>query len=276
MHNSRKIEHDTPKPFLRWAGGKRWLKKEIDKLVDINSFNNYHEPFIGGAAILFHLQPNFSFISDLNSELIQTYRAVKTNPRYIEDKIRSFQRDRESYYSIRGHRYHDPLDKASQFIYLNQLSYNGIYRVNSSGEYNVPYGNRTNFNFDFDNLYVASEHLAKTQIDNQDFAESLHHVREGDLVFLDPPYTIAHNENGFIQYNQKLFSLSDQYRLSDLINSIKERRAYYILTNAAHIRVREIFDKGDSIIEVERASVVGGTKASRGKYNELLFTNINR
>jgi DNA adenine methylase len=269
------VESKVAKPFLRWAGGKRWLKNEIDELVNINNYETYHEPFVGGGAILFHLKPNNAFISDSNKELIETYLAVKDNPNKVIEYLKKFKRDKESYYIIRAENYKNDFKKAAQFIYLNQMSFNGIYRVNANGGYNVPYGNREKYDFDYDNIILVSEFLQNITIQHCDFQDSLNNVRENDLVFLDPPYTIAHNLNGFVQYNQKIFSLEDQYRLTSAIDQIKQIGANYILTNAAHEKVKEIFDKeNDTILEVSRASVVGGRNSTRGQYSEYLFTNL--
>ena len=121
---------------------------------------------------------------------------------------------------------------------------------------------------------MASKKLKNATLTISDFAESIHKINEGDLVFLDPPYTVSHNDNGFIKYNQKLFSLDDQYRLSEFIDCIKQKGAYYILTNAAHKTIEEIFKKGDKRIEGKRASLVGGINAKRGEIREYIFTNI--
>lgn len=268
-------ETKLAKPFLRWAGGKRWLKKDIDELVNINNYENYHEPFVGGGAILFHLKPTNAFISDANKELIDTYLAIRENPNNVIENLKKFKKDKESYYIIRSQNFENNFQKAAQFIYLNQMSFNGIYRVNANGGYNVPYGYREKYDFDYVNILLVSEFLQNITIQHCDFQESLNNVGENDLVFLDPPYTIAHNLNGFVQYNQKIFSLDDQYRLTDAIDQIKEIGANYILTNAAHSKVREIFDKeNDTILEISRASVVGGKNSIRGQYSEYLFTNL--
>lgn len=155
------------------------------------------------------------------------------------------------------------------------MSFNGIYRVNTNGGYNVPYGHREKYEFDYENLILASDFLKNVTIEHSDFENSISKVKKGDLIFLDPPYTIAHNLNGFVQYNQKIFSLEDQYRLSNAVDQIKKKGAFYILTNAAHEKVKEIFNREeDKVKEISRASVVGGKISSRGQYSEYLFTNI--
>ena len=260
-------------PFLRWAGGKRWLLKQLHNYLPIDGFNQYHEPFIGGGSIFFHLQPEKAFISDLNKELIDTYIAVQQNVELVVGFLKDFKNTEEDYYQIRATTFDDFFQEAARFIYLNQTSFNGIYRVNLNGEYNVPYGKRYNFKFDYDNLRNASLNLKNTVFSSGDFSKVIQNVKEGDLVFLDPPYTVTHNRNGFVQYNQKIFSLSEQYRLSEMIDKIKNIGAYYILTNAAHPEIVNIFQKDDRFFEVSRSSTVGGIGSKRGKYAELIMTN---
>lgn len=260
------------KPFLRWAGGKRWLIKQLDDFLP-QTFNQYHEPFIGGGAIFFHINPLHAFISDFNAELIETYNTIKNNPHEVIKYIKLFKNTKEDYLKIRAQNFQSVEKRVARFIYLNQTSFNGIYRVNANGKYNVPYGYRENYTFDFDKILNVSSVLQSIDIKHVDFMLCIDNVKKNDLVFLDPPYTVAHNNNGFIQYNQKIFSLEDQYRLKDLILQIKEKRAYYILTNANHPKIREIFDVGDTITEVTRASMIGGKGAARGKYSEVIITN---
>lgn len=166
------------------------------------------------------------------------------------------------------------IERAARFIYLNQTSYNGLYRVNRQGEYNVPYGFREQMVYDTDRIINASKQLRKTSISHGDFTINKYKIQQGDLVFLDPPYTVSHNNNGFIEYNQNLFSLDDQHRLSKYIDYVKKKNTYYILTNAAHNTIREIFDKGDRILELSRHSLIGGKNSDRKKITEYIFTNI--
>ncbi|GAA4953045.1 DNA adenine methylase [Algibacter agarivorans] len=262
------------KPFLRWAGGKKWLLKYLENMIEMDKYNAYHEPFIGGGSVFFKFSPKTSFISDSNEWLIETYNSIKENPTEIIKYLEKFSKEKEDYYKIRGRNYTNQFKKSAQFIYLNQMSFNGIFRVNLSGKYNVPYGNRSKYNFDCENIISVSSALKNTKIKHSDFSNTIDNVKKGDLVFLDPPYTITHNLNGFVQYNQKIFSLEDQYKLAEMIQEIKNKEAFYILTNAAHKKVKEIFDDTDTLLEISRASVIGGKGAKRGKYSEYLFTNI--
>lgn len=263
------------KPFLRWAGGKTWLLKHFKKLVDLPNYNNYHEPFLGSGAIFFALNPqNNAYLVDLNPELIEAYTCLRDEPLAVIEKLAAHKNTKEYYYYIRESSYKDVISRAARFIFLNQTSFNGIYRVNLNGKYNVPYGYRKKPFLEQDKLLAASERLKKANILCGDFSLNIKHITKGDLVFLDPPYTVSHNDNGFIKYNQKLFSLEDQKRLSIFIDCIKEKEAYYILTNAAHKTIAEIFDKHDRCIKLSRASLIGGENAKREQVSEYIFTNI--
>ena len=166
------------------------------------------------------------------------------------------------------------MERAARFIYLNQTSYNGLYRVNKKGEYNVPYGKRKKVAFDLNNYIAVCDRLQHAELIACDFEDSLDKVKQNSLVYLDPPYIVAKDDPGFIGYNQHLFSIGDQKRLSACIDWIKEKKAYYILSNAKHPTILEIFDKNDTVIEVERMSIIGGKMAYRGIIKEYLFTNI--
>ncbi|WP_010232556.1 DNA adenine methylase [Gillisia marina] len=264
----------TASPILRWAGGKNWLVKHISTLLP-EKFNNYHEPFIGGASMYLAIDPsNHAYLSDLNKDLIETYNAVKQDPSAIINILKTYENSKEFYYYLREKESCGEYSKAARFIFLNQTSFNGIYRVNLKGKYNVPYGNRTKNFLEEDKIYALSHRLQNAYLTHGDFEVNKDQIHEGDLVFLDPPYTVSHNKNGFIKYNQKLFSLDDQYRLSEYVDLIKENNAYYILTNAAHEKVKEIFNKGDKRFVKNRASLIGGNNSNRGIIEEYIFTNI--
>jgi len=266
--------NDKTLPFLRWAGGKRWLTSQIDKYLPSKGFNNYHEPFLGGGAVFFHLKPSKQvYLSDLNNELITTYKCIQDKPYELIDELRKLVNTKEKYYQIRESEPSDNLQLAVKFIYLNYTSFNGIYRVNSNGKYNVPYGYRKKYQIDYGNIISASKILKDVVLNDYDFEQIIPKVNKGDLVFLDPPYTVAHNNNGFVLYNQKIFSLEDQYRLARTINRIKEKGAYYVLTNADHQQIRKIFNNGDKVFRVFRNSNVGGKEARRGRFSELIITN---
>ncbi|MDR1701162.1 MAG: Dam family site-specific DNA-(adenine-N6)-methyltransferase [Sporomusaceae bacterium] len=262
-------------PFLRWAGGKKWITNQLKLILGDISINHYHEPFLGSAAVFFSLETKkTSYLSDANSELVTTYKAIKDYPLEVIETFQNFFNNEEQYYLIRAMNPRDDIERAARFIYLNQTSYNGLYRVNRQGGYNVPYGFRETMIYNTDRILIASQKLKKTNLSHGDFTINKYKIQQGDLVFLDPPYTVSHNNNGFIEYNQNLFSLKDQYRLSKFIDYIKAKGAHYILTNAAHSTIREIFDKGDRVLELNRYSLIGGKNSKRKKITEFVFTNI--
>lgn len=263
-------------PILRWAGGKIWLRKYLPYLIPENEFSNYHEPFLGAGSVFLSLNiTKKAFLSDLNEELINTYLSVKRSPNEVINILKNYSNTEDFYYKIRDTIFLDPAENAARFIFLNQTSFNGIYRVNLKGQYNVPFGHRKKNFLQPDIINNFSFALKKARLFSGDFSLIKENVRKNDLIFLDPPYTVSHNDNGFIKYNQRLFSLDDQRRLSDLIDYIKRKDAYYVLTNAAHKTILEIFEKDDTLIHLQRANLIGGTNAKRGHTTEYIFTNIN-
>lgn len=270
---SKTKKTESIKPFLRWAGGKKWLVKYTDQIIDADQISGYHEPFVGGGAVFFSLpRIKRTHLSDINPRLINAYIQVRDDVETVITHLRSFQNSRAFYNEIRAKDFNDSTLSAAQFIYLNQTSFNGIYRENLNGVYNVPYGNRTKDFIQEDLLREAAKWLKYADIRCHEF-DKKNFIRKGDLVFLDPPYTITHNNNGFIKYNKKLFSLDDQHRLSNFIQDIVDLGAYYILTNAAHAEIKKIF-RANKPVELSRASLVSGNNAARGKYTEYLFTNL--
>lgn len=267
----------TVEPFVRWAGGKTWLLSHISTILNNLHIEHYHEPFLGGGAVFFSLDhTKKAYLSDANSQLINTYIQVRDNPEQLISLFQSMPNTKEDYYRIRDEITADhTVENAARFLYLNQTSYNGLYRVNRQGKYNVPYGFRKIRPYDVNRIREASIKLQNTRISSGDFEINKYRIRENDLVFLDPPYTVSHNNNGFIAYNQNLFSLEDQHRLKKFIEYIKGKGAFYILTNAAHETIYEIFHiQDDRVIELQRNSLIGGKNATRTAISEYIFTNI--
>jgi DNA adenine methylase len=262
---------------LRWAGGKRWLLPRIRELVGEREIPAYHEPFLGGASIFLGLRRfSMAYLRDTNAELIAAFRAIRARPVRVAKLVAELANDSETYYKIRASMPTDRYERAARFIYLNHTSFNGIYRVNLDGVYNVPFGNRPSPQIPTaEHLKRVAERLEDATLDVGDFADCLDRVGEADLVFLDPPYTVAHNNNGFIKYNQKLFRFEDQERLSTLIDEIMRRGAYYILANAAHPSIAKLFTRTwNNRVETSRRNSIGGVNAKRGSGTEYLFTNL--
>jgi DNA adenine methylase len=270
------LNKNSPRPFLRWTGSKSWLIKEgIDNYLP-QYFNDYHELFLGSATLFFYLSPlKEVYLYDLNEDLILTYSQIRDNVDNVINSLKRLKNSETEYYRIRSSKPTTDHTKAAKFIYLNRTSFNGIYRVNSNGEYNVPYGKRTNVDIVTENnLREVSKILQRKNIIQSDFEEALVNIKEGDLVFLDPPYTITHENNGFIEYNKKLFSWEDQERLAKTVIEIDKRKAYFILTNASHYTIMNLYEGIGKIFKRKRYSKVGGRNKTRGVFNELIITNI--
>ena len=274
-----KSNKNIVKPFLRWAGGKTWLTKHVENYLP-NEFNNYYEPFVGGGSIFFYLKSkgyikNKAFLSDSNSELINTYKVLKNKHNELFLLLKNQFDSEEEYYRMRNAEFSDPVEKAAQFMYLNKTSFNGIYRVNRNGKYNVPYGKRNLEKlYNFDHLLNVSKALKNTYLSTQDFKNRLKKINENDFVFIDPPYTVAHENNGFIQYNQSIFSWNNQKQLSKLTNDLDLKGVFFLVTNAYHDSIKEIYLTGTKE-KLSRASTIGGIGATRTKYREIIITNIN-
>ena len=267
------------KPFLRWAGGKTWFIKHIENYIP-KDFNDYYEPFVGGGSIFFYLKSkgfikNKAYLSDSNSDLINTYKVLKNHSKSLFEILKTHIDSEDEYYRMRSSDFTDQVERAAKFIYLNKTSYNGIYRVNKNGKYNVPYGRRNlKVLYDFKHLKEISIALKNTNLSTKDFKQRCKQIKKNDFVFIDPPYTVAHENNGFIQYNQSIFSWNNQLQLSKLTAELDEKKVHFLVTNAYHDCIKEIYQTGNQIM-ILRASTIGGKGATRAKYKEIIVTNIN-
>jgi DNA adenine methylase len=206
---------------------------------------------------------------------MDTYGALARAPIEVADAVASLRPSRELYYQIRRSRSTDAIQRAAEFIYLNKLAWNGLYRVNASGEFNVPYGRpKTDFVADRANLLACAQLTAQpdVRLSSVDFAATLASVEAGDLVYLDPPYITRHNNNGFVDYNEKLFKWSDQERLAELALRLSEKGAVVIVSNAYHHDVLALY-ANFTVIEIQRISTLAGDKSSRGPVSEVILTN---
>lgn len=261
-------------PFLKWAGGKRWLVNAHKDIFNVN-FKRYIEPFVGGGSVYFYLTPSNAILADKNKQLIETYMAIKHDWKRVNDELtlHAMKHSKEYYYMIRALTFDDIYSRAAQLIYLNRTCWNGLYRVNKNGEFNVPIGTKYKVVLESDNFEYISKLLSNTDIHNSDFECIIDKAGNDDLLFIDPPYTVNHNNNGFIKYNQHIFSWEDQVRLSRCVLRAKQRGAAIILTNADHKSIHELYEGNFLIRSVPRASVLSGKAMYRGKVTELLVTS---
>ena len=269
--NCESIGGIATKPFLKWAGGKRWLvERHSDALPRFNG--RYIEPFLGGGSVFFHLSPLSALISDSNARLIECYIQVRDNHREVVRLLEEHQKlhSETHYYKVRAKIYDCETEKAAQFLYLNRTCFNGLYRVNMNGFFNVPIGTKSKVIDESESFSDISEALSKAEIRHCDFEETIDRAVSGDFVFVDPPYTVKHNLNGFLKYNEKIFSWDDQVRLRDAIVRASKRGAKVLITNAAHTSVVELYEGVGELRFVKRSSVLAGKSSARGSIEELL------
>jgi len=259
-------------PFLKWAGGKRWLSAS-KQLPLPASFSRYVEPFLGGGAVFFQLKPARALLSDVNPELIELYVTFRDNYAALEQAMIAHQANHteENYYKVRSEIPNDPVARAARTLYLNRTCWNGLYRVNLKGEFNVPIGTKTKVVDSNEDFAAISKTLSHAEIRNSDFENIIDETVEGDFAFIDPPYTVQHNMNGFVKYNEKLFSWNDQVRLRDAVVRAAGRGVAIVLTNADHASVHALYADEFRYQTLNRASVLAGLKGRRGPTTEAMF-----
>jgi DNA adenine methylase len=258
---------------LKWPGGKRWLVPELVKIIEGHDYGTYREPFLGGGALFFALRPKQSVLSDINSDLINTYRQVKYKTPELLEQLRSIPIDQVTYQHFRESHPKSSLEKAVRFLYLNRTAFGGMYRLNQQGEFNVPFGGgeRTTAPlWDYNLLASSARALRGSKLLSADFEQAIVEAKKGDLVYCDPTYTVAHNNNGFIRYNERNFSWADQQRLSRSCHSAAARGVLVIVSNAYHREVLDLFAP-PQYVAVARTSRLCPDVTHRGLVDEYLF-----
>jgi len=263
------------KPFLRWAGGKRWLAPLLRTLMP-QSVGTYIEPFLGSGAIYFDCPRSTAILSDTNEELIRTYEAIRDDWHGVADLLQQHKalHCSDHYYAERARVPAGGADLAARFLYLNRTCWNGVYRVNRNGQFNVPLGSPRNVVLPTDNFQAVAEQLQHATFIIGDFSVSVARAGQGDLIYADPPYTVRHNTNGFVKYNQQLFTWSDQERLRDSLFSAVERGASFVLSNANHESILELYSGACTVLPFSRGSLIAGDRSKRGTFSELVITSF--
>lgn len=264
-------------PFLKWAGGKRWLTSAHFGLFP-ELFGRYYEPFLGSGAVFFSLRPKEAMLADINPELIDCYAAVRDEWQKVQDLLAGHHKNhsKEYYYNVRKNKLLDPAEKAARLIYLNRTCWNALYRVNLKGEFNVPIGTKTNVVLGTDDFEGVSRLLKGATLAHLDFEKVIDQAQEGDLIFADPPYTVKHNFNGFVKYNEKMFHWDDQVRLSECLIRASGRGCLIFLTNANHPSIVELYENDFDLSPMKRSSRIAASSSNRGMYEELVIKNLFR
>ncbi|MGL5942891.1 MAG: DNA adenine methylase [Waterburya sp.] len=271
-------------PFLKWAGGKRQLLPAIKEYIP-QKFSQYYEPFVGAGAVLFYLQPKKSVINDTNSELINCYRVIKDNPEELLELCQQHKEknSKEHYYWLREQDRQDDfkdrslVERAARIIYLNKTCFNGLFRVNSSGQFNVPYG-------DYTNPVIAEPAVIRSvsaylnqrdvRILEGDFGKAVATARKGAFVYFDPPYHPISDTSSFTGYSINGFGEAEQIRLKELCDKLSEYGCQILVSNSSASFIKELYsDPNYEIVEVQASRAINAVGSKRGRINELLIYN---
>lgn len=267
-------------PFVKWVGGKRQLMPAINELLP-KKYSTYYEPFVGGGAVLFEVQPKKAVVNDFNAELINTYNIIKKHPEALIEDLETHVNESDYFYQIRALDRRDHFDKvsnikkASRVIYLNKTCYNGLYRVNSSGEFNSPFGKYKNPNIVNEvTIRAVSKYLNANDITimNGDFENAVKKIRKGAFVYFDPPYHPVSKSSNFTGYVQGGFNADDQVRLRDLCDKLNQKGVQFLVSNSATKLILDLYKKYNiNFVKANRAINSDATK--RGEVDEVLIRN---
>lgn len=268
-------------PVLKWVGGKRQLLDEITPRIP-KRFTSYCEPFLGGGAVLFSLQPKKAIVNDLNTDLMIVYTVIRDDVDMLIDSLKKHENTPEYFYTIRdldrnklSYQSMSNVEKASRLIYLNKTCYNGLFRVNLSGEFNSPFGHYKNPNIVNEPvLRAVSKYFNSNNITffSGDFAETLQHVKKGGFVYLDPPYDPVSDTANFTGYNKGGFDRNEQIRLKKCCDELNQRGVKFMLSNSATDFIKDLYkDYYINIVKAKRS--INSDASKRGAIEEVLITN---
>lgn len=268
-------------PVVKWVGGKRQLLDEIRPLLP-KRINSYCEPFLGGGAVLFSIQPSKAIVNDLNGDLITVYETIRDDVESLIESLEKHENTSEYFYAIRDmdrnkevYQAMSRVERASRLIYLNKTCYNGLFRVNSAGEFNSPFGHYKNPNIVNEPvLRAVSKYLSSSKITfcNEDFAVTLDRIGKGGFVYLDPPYDPVSDTASFTGYNKGGFDRNEQIRLKECCDELTRRGIKFMLSNSATDFIKELYKEYDiSIVQAKRA--INSDASKRGAIEEVLIRN---
>jgi DNA adenine methylase len=271
-------------PFVKWAGGKRQLINNIKELMPRN-YEQYFEPFIGGGAVLFEITPKNAIISDMNKELITTYKVFKSRILFnqLMQRLDEYEKNHSEvfYYEVRE-KDRDTIfselsdvEVSARFIYLNKACFNGLYRVNSKGFFNVPFGKKEKLKtYSKENLDAIHEYFANNDIKIylQDFEKTIASAKKGDFVYFDPPYDTIENKNSFTAYNENNFDRNAQIRLCNAFKELDKKGVYLMLSNHNTSFIQTLY-KEFNIHIVKATRMINSKSSERGPIEEVLITN---
>lgn len=260
-------------PYLKWAGGKRSMLRHLLPLVPA-SYGTYHEPFVGGGALFFALQPARAVLSDVNRRLVRSYVAVRDDVDAVVKLLKTYRYDKKFFLNVRSERIDGKSDVevAAWLIYLNRTCFNGLYRVNRRNEFNVPFGKYANPTIcDEANLRACSEALNDVTIAHEPFEKVLKRAVPGDVVYFDPPYLPISATSSFTGYSADGFGVRDHERLRDVARQLKACGVHVLLSNSAAPAIRDLYADGFEVTEVLANRAINANGEGRGKIPELII-----
>ena len=267
------------KPFLRWAGGKNRLVKFLMEFIpsDFSTDNTYYEPFLGAGNLFFRKKPKNAILSDLNKELIESYQAIQKHPELVHKYLdQHLSKTCKEYYYKKRDEYNNSkssIKKAALFIYLNKTSFNGIWRVNNKGEYNVPYGYKEPPSLPSKNeLLNISKSLENTILSHKDYKESVNKADFGDFIYFDPPYPPLNGTSYFTHYTKDRFTKEDHSELASLAKMLNERGCLIMISNADIPFIRSLYEESFYIYDLKVTRWIR-TDGKRYKVGEVIITN---
>lgn len=265
------------KPFVKWAGGKKQLLNVLVANIP-KQFNNYFEPFVGGGALFFKLfnlgKIKQVYLNDVNAELINAYRTIKEKPLELIHELKSgkYQNNQETFYQIRTEEPTDPIKATARFIYLNKTAFNGLYRVNAHGKFNVPFGKYKNPKIpDEENLLAVSKALQRDEITCMDFEDAVSKANKNDFIYFDPPYQPI-KKTSFTKYTAQDFTRKDQERLFKCFERLNKKGCLIMISNSYSDFIKELY-KNYNIKMVLASRAINCKAEGRGKIKEVLITN---
>ena len=277
----RKQKNKLVSPVLKWVGGKRQLLSAIAPLLP-KRITTYCEPFVGGGALLFELQPSTAYVNDINEELIRVYSVIKNDVENLLETLNEYRNEADFYYSVRNWdrdivRYSllSDVEKAARIIYLNKTCYNGLFRVNNAGEFNTPFGSYRNPNIvNAPTLRAVSAYLnsATIHLSSRDYTDVLAELPKGTFVYLDPPYDPVSDTSSFTGYAKGGFNRDDQIRLREQCDSLNARGIKFMLSNSSTAFIREQYS-AYHITTVQAKRAVNSDSAKRGEIDEVVVRN---
>jgi DNA adenine methylase len=264
----------TARPFVKWAGGKRQLLRKLLEHVPVK-YGRYFEPFLGGGALFFAIQPRLATLGDVNERLVRTYTGVKNHVERVIALLKTYKHEERFFYELRSadvDRCSDA-EVAAWFVYLNKTGFNGLYRVNKKNRFNVPFGRYENPKIcDTRTLRACSAALSSTHLQVGDFEVIATRAKRGDFVYFDPPYVPLSSTASFTSYTSSGFGLPEQRRLRDLAQRLKSRGVHVLLSNSDAPSIRELYARGFEISEVAATRMVNSDPNRRGAITELVIT----